>query len=47
MMPSSYAPAPEKVIEPFIRTYFNLGFGDKSISEHLKDHYDTNLYSIG
>ena len=24
--------------------YFNLGLDDKKICEHLKDHYDTDIY---
>ena len=26
--------------------YFNLGLDDKKICEHVKDHYDTDIYSF-
>jgi len=39
--------APLAEIEPWIKIYFNLKLTDGQIVEHLKEHYDTEKYSVG
>ena len=36
----------EEDIGDSLAFYFNLGLNDKKICEHLKDHYDTDIYSL-
>jgi hypothetical protein len=39
--------APLEDIENWIETYFNLRLTDAEIVEQLKEHYDTDKYSLG
>jgi len=34
-------------IREALEAYFHLGFNDKQLEEHLKDHYDTEVYGLG
>ncbi|KAJ6504737.1 hypothetical protein C8R47DRAFT_1038046 [Mycena vitilis] len=46
-MPNQHKPLPpEEDIRASAELYFNLDLQDKEIIEHLKDHYDTNLYGL-
>ena len=38
--------APEEDIWDSLAFYPNLGLDDKKICEHLKDHYDTDIYGL-
>jgi len=38
--------AQEEDIWDSLGFYFNLGLNDKKIHEHLKDHYDTDIYGF-
>ena len=39
--------APLADVEHWIKTYFNLKLTDGQIVEHLREHYDTDKYSLG
>ena len=39
--------APLAEVEEWIKTYFNLKLTDGEIVEQLKEHYDTDQYSLG
>ena len=38
---------PLEDIRDALEAYFHLGFNDKKLEEHLKDHYDTTVYGLG
>lgn len=38
---------PLEDIREALEAYFHLGFNDKQLEEHLKDHYDTEVYGLG
>lgn len=39
--------APLADVEDWIKTYFNLKLTDGEIVDQLKEHYDTDKYSLG
>ena len=38
---------PSEDICEVLEAYFHLGSNDKQLEEHLKDHYDTEVYGLG
>ena len=38
---------PLEDIREALEAYFHLGFNDKQLEEHLKDHYNTEVYGLG
>ena len=38
---------PLENIREVLEAYIYLGFNDKQLKEHLKDHYDTKVYGLG
>jgi len=38
---------PLEDIRDVLEAYFHLGFNDKKLEEHLKDHYDATVYGLG
>jgi len=38
---------PLEDIREALEAYFHLGFNEKQLEEHLKDHYDTEVYGLG
>jgi len=38
---------PLENIRKALEAYFYLGFNDKQLEEHLKDHHDTKVYGLG
>ena len=38
---------PLEDIREVLEAYFHLRFNDKQLEEHLKDHYDTEVYGLG
>jgi hypothetical protein len=38
---------PLEDIHEALEAHFHLGFNDKQLEDHLKDHYDTEVYGLG